>query len=786
MSTQFQLGLELTNIVNPLSQAVSALGSLALVDAIQKAGSDVITEMRLASLIGRHKIDRVIAWHFRKAVGKADQTIISRYMDIVLESGSGPTVQEAIKNPALFSMVIQLSALTFAHEDESLANAIVKAIEKIVRESQERLEIVPDYVSLLGTLRACQQQTAAFSWAPLYESVERKLLDAVKASEIQPTIRNKRSSKRQKVDKPGVANAACLNNRSLPFPVLQCLLMWVQSLQSFPEHRLLQLRCHTGISTAVVWCHHILGLAVTVCLQGSTVLFNGEPGSGSVLIEESNPQQAGASLMNPADQHEPLFSFLNDDNDPSISNETRAEAAGYGLLALKQTGLTAEEIRSASIWITARTMSFIDQARTSKFTHFYPDAPKAENREWEHYWLDSGLPNKDQLMHAATFFFSLNHLDLGEIESSIDPPKKPPFKKSSNWPTLVAILVAFARIREVDLEKCRNMPLSLSACRKLDKFEHGLAEDLCDSQPPDVIVSFEVLSRLLLGHVYTDEYINPAVLVSAWGWSIFFESINADDPIDVPINTIRIECGVPARHGLRKTRIIDGPTDVSMSSITNAKTLSKDPQICYFPGVSTAEKGVTLVGQHSDAFQITQTFEWKSINKVHQKHKLGFRNMQELCSQADRFYPCTHEDNLQSFHEWIDKRTNDLHGGELRPTSVTVSGGSCLFFEGRWPKDDAARSSSMERVLVGMRSTNYPLGAPIEALSAAMGSAISTDIWFFYVSKNPAARWLQLYDLITSCEGGAFSLVIRSRDTCVECAANDALSGKKKPVLVLL
>ena len=135
-------------------------------------------------------------------------------------------------------------------------------------------------------------------------------------------------------------------------------------------------------------------------------------------------------------------------------------------------------------------------------------------------------------------------------------------------------------------------------------------------------VSFEVLLRLLLGHVYT--YTNPAVLVSTWGWSIVLESINANDPIDVPINTIRMECGVPARHCLRRTRIIDGPTDASVVSFTTAqKLLGRDPQICYFRSPSTAEKGVTLVGYHSDAFQITQTFEWKSMNKVHRKHKSG-------------------------------------------------------------------------------------------------------------------------------------------------------------------
>lgn len=251
LPAQFQLGLELTNIVNPISQAVSALGSLALIDAIKKSGSNFITETKLASLIGRHRIDPVIKFHFREMVAKSDQSVISRYLDIILESGSGPTVQEALKNPALFSMVIQLSGLAFAHEDESLANAIVEAIENIVQESGGDLGIVPDYVSLLGTIRACQQQTAAFRWALLYEAAEEKIHKALAG-----------------LDNSSDGISGSIKFRSLPRPVLQGLLMWLQSLQNFPEHRLLHLRCNTGISTVIVWCHHMLGLSLTVQWHG--------------------------------------------------------------------------------------------------------------------------------------------------------------------------------------------------------------------------------------------------------------------------------------------------------------------------------------------------------------------------------------------------------------------------------------------------------------------------------------------------------------------------------------
>ena len=148
---QFHLSLESTNIVNSIGQAASALGSLALIDAIKKSGSDFITETKLANLLGRHRIDPIIEHHFREMVAESDQSVLSRY-------GSGPTVQEALKTPALFPMVIQLSWLAFAHQDESLANAIVGAIEKIVQESNGDVGIVPDYVSLLGTIQSCRQQ----------------------------------------------------------------------------------------------------------------------------------------------------------------------------------------------------------------------------------------------------------------------------------------------------------------------------------------------------------------------------------------------------------------------------------------------------------------------------------------------------------------------------------------------------------------------------------------------------------------------------------------------------
>ncbi|KAK3174427.1 hypothetical protein OEA41_001673 [Lepraria neglecta] len=600
LPVQFQLGLELTNIVNPISQAVSALGSLALVDAIRKSGSDAITETKLASLIGRHRIDPIIKTHFHEAVSKADQSVISRYVDIILESGSGPTVQESLKNPALFSMVIQLSALAFSQEDEPLSNAIVEAIERIVRESGRNHDLVPYYVALLGTIRACQQQTVAFRWSCLYEAVEYRIQDALR-------IAKGNAPKRRKLAMDVYSAHATmkrwqsLQQRCLPFPVLQALLMWLQALQSFPENRLLHLRCDSGISTIVVWCYHILGLSLVVNLEGCEIRFGDAP--VNIVVEESEAQEVGATLMDPKGSNEPLFTLTDNDGNPMIGSEIRAEACGYGLEVLKRAGASKDDTRHCLEKVIAESLKI---ARRSSNYHLprgpANDSPTelGENNASSRL-LEPYFPSEERILQAGRFLFAQSLLDLPAIESLIVPPihEKPTISRSVSS-RLVAVLITFARINEDDLEKCSRMPLSLSVL-ELSNWA-GYQPAGSDARDIDLLNSFETLSHLLLGHMFSREYVSPAVLVSGWGWSIFFNSVDAVDPADISINTMRVLCGVPTLRGFRRARIIDGPTGTRMS-FTTAKTVNKDPGIDFFPGVSTAKRGLPLVGYHSDAFQ---------------------------------------------------------------------------------------------------------------------------------------------------------------------------------------
>lgn len=782
LPTGFQLGLELTNIASPLSTALSKLGSLALIDAIKRSGSDAITEMKLASLLGRHRIDSIMEINFRGAVAKSDQSVISRYVDIMLESGAGPTVQEALKNPALFSMIIQLSLLAFAHEDVPLANATVTAIENILRDSGATLEAAPDYVSLLGTIRACQQQTIAFQWLWYYDAVESKIRAALETHEGDDQRIN-RAAKRRRVHSPRKAMPRSITTRSMPFAVFQTLLMWLQSLQTFPEDRLLQIKCDTGLSTIVVWCHYVLGLNVNVRLsKGGNIRFG--QGLSNVYLEECKPKQAGASLLDAADQHEPLFSLSTSDDDPSIWFEDRADAYGYGIKILNFIIHEVEELHMCAHWIIGRSIALFRSSIMSN------DVESLELvRSHRHL-------TEQKMLDAGSFLFALDPIDVTLVETSM----KESLKKSKdmkaimnrfNWSGLVAILLTFARIR--DLEQCQNLPLSTEVYWRLQKDDHGIEKfDLNASSPlPDLIISFRLLSRLLLGHCYSDDYVKSAVLISAWGWSLFLDCIDAVDPVDVSIDTFRVMPGVPCRRGVRKTRIIDGPTDVRLSS-TLGETLDHHDHVTYFPGVSTAKRGSVLVGHHgSDAFSITQSFDWRSHHRLDKKYKIGFREMQNLRMDFDILPPCECESPFLEDVKLIDRTARFQHG---RTGAIYEVEHLRSVYEPQWPAPNGDLDASRERVFV-KRLLGPPIAREIQyrGPSDVRYSSRRKDaagIWFFYVTHNSAARWLQLNDIYWyTTRDRDVSLVVRSKGCCIKCVLDSPmldLSEKSGLTFVLL
>ena len=489
MDAQFQLGFELTNILNPAAQAVSAISSIAIVDAVRKAGSDVLTEVKLASFLGKNRIDPILEAHFRQAVTKSERNLISRYLEIVLESGAGPTIQNALKDTALFSMIVQMSLLCSVHEHQPFANAMVQAIQRIVRDFKGNPEAIPDYPSLLGTMRVIQRETAAFQWSALFASVERTIRERLSKADprLKPTAKKRRRNKTSYLN----LDRHSLNDRGLSFPILQSLLLALESLQHFFEERQIYIECGTGISTLVVWCFHILGLSVKVCIEDREVTFGDEP--FNVLIKEISTMSSSVSLIIPCSKSEPLFTLSSSERDPKFGPELRAKILGFGQAALKEVDVQPRDMIRACYSVIAAALTSLNRdcscKDSSSFTMHLSEPHKAHCKR-----TPRRFPGKSQIVEAARVLFGLHEVDEARLEEVECTQAKS--KRQKTYAPLVPLLLSLSRVQRQDLEQCADVPLSIKAYKKRLNSETSNT-GLFDMGFPDITESFQILAHFL-------------------------------------------------------------------------------------------------------------------------------------------------------------------------------------------------------------------------------------------------------------------------------------------------
>ena len=770
MDTQFQLGLELTNILNPLTSAVSALGSLALAKAIKKGGSDVLTELELAKVLGRNSIEPGILLNFREIVARSGHAPLSRYVDIILDSGAGPTVRNALQNPELLAMVIQLSALCSMHEIDSLAHAIVEAMERNAKELKAGLDDVPDYLSLCGTLRVCKEDTIGFRWCDFYDAVERR---------IESSFDDVRSRKRSRINSTSweSARSADLKRpsiaiRILPFPVLQVLLMSIHTIQHFPEERILHIECTTGISSIIVWCYYILDLNVKLTFHGREIVF-GKP-STNVFVRESPSKESFASLLHPNCQHEPLFTLSSGEGDPVLTPELRKPLRGFGRDMISQLGVDGENLDNYAKWVICQSIRVLS-ARTELKARLIPGQSLSKLRHSSAEWSNAETCGftENKIISASTLLFDCV---LAGEENFSDPDNcSAPLKRHTlDLSSLVVLLLALARVQPEDLVNCSDLPLSVPVQQQMRHGEphvRAIADGSLREVEISLTTSFDVLSRFLQGSTFSRQRNQCSILVSACGWSIYFDSINGDDPAYTFASTLRVVRGIPTRDGVRRTRIVDGPTQLLFSPSDPIKLKTKWKRLMeIFPGVGVASRERALIGfQGSDAFQITQAFEWPYQGTIPRRHLLGFREMLDISQKFYQLSPCDCDSgpsDLQSVLEPFITCDDTLGEKTLFPKNDTLRTLFCLengqvdVYSNR---DSITRAPDREKSFTEWVFTRHSI----------LECRQSFEAWLFYVSHKPASRWMQMSDmypsLVTNC-GKESLLLLRSPDTCLHCA----------------
>ena len=751
MQKQFSLGLELTSLLQPLILA-SKVGALAAADAIKCSGSDVLTELKLASIFGRLRIDESMAENFRHIVMHSNHSIISKYLNMVLESGAGPTVQQAAKNPALFSMVVQLSALAFAHKGESLAFAIQVSIERILEIDGSNVESAPEYVSLTGTLRACQQQTISFPWTYFFERVENTIISTTRPSAHAAS----ENASMKEVQTAAAEKATSISNRALPFVVLQSLIMWLPNLQHFQGHRMLHLKCSQGISTIVIWCYFVLGINVCVDYGGTRLSYGQDP--CNILIESCSPGEDHAVLLDLIDHNEVLFSLSPLPTDPSLDLEWRADAHGFGRRILELSMLSNEEVNTLSNWIATHAIQLSECC--------YYQMPNNTCREF----------SRQQVTLAARFLFAIK-------QDFVDPiPLSQPSGALSElqtrgevlplWAPLFRLVFIFSQIH--DLSSCAKLPLSIEAFREQARpfYSRIIPEKILIRELSDLTSSFRLVTHLMLGRCFTGAYVLDAVLVSSWGWSIYLDSIRAEDPSEVSTQLLHIVHGVPTRNGVRKSRIIDGPQDYARALATRTCN-DRNFLLSMYPKTCDAKRRGYLIGFHgTDTFAVVQTIEYMSEKHQLNNFKLGFRQMANLCTRTAFTLSCACHVKPSINIVTLAQEIGLKHGRQEAETGDISSPDIPFIYRRLWPSVGTFSDESIPEEMVFSR-TKVAQSSTKQYGSDGTGSRHDEQlvVYFYYVSENPAARWLLLCDISRELQiQGDCVLGMRGKSCCIRCA----------------
>ncbi|KFH47055.1 hypothetical protein ACRE_020630 [Hapsidospora chrysogenum ATCC 11550] len=763
-----QLGVELTNFIIPLTKTAFRLGSPAIREAIDRSGSDELTEIKLAHILGRARLDQSISAHFRSIVAHSHHAVLSRFLkELILESGAGPTVSHALAgdNAALLSMVVQVSFLAWYHDHQSLAQAIVQAVDDILVESKSAPSHGLNYVSLLGTVGACQQQTAAFSWEHHYRAIEDKIYSHIKNSGATSRHRTRRRLRSDRSSNQ--PQHRCVSQRQIPYVVLKALIKSLDSIQRFPEECLLQLSCNEGVSSVVLWCYHILGVSVVLRIFDTVIQFGDGP--YNITVDACDPGQCSAVLLQRTAENAPVFNLVSGDGDPYLHSDQRVDAKGFLKFLLGTEGIQGDELVAHAGWLASQCLELLNSGSgpladdntigTAAVNHDIPTGYTGTFHE------EIGEPEsmhrilQDEIFQAVTFLFDMN---LEDLQGACTSRHRPIKRRGAWWASASALIFSFARVKHLDTSA--PFPLSVDSFRTLSVENHGMTyTDALRGPVPDTIRCFELLSRLLLAALYTKEYVSKAFLISSRGWSVFLDTIDAVDPADVSSGSIHIKPGVPARHGIRKARIIDGMTDVGISS-TRGIVVNDEPPIFFWPGVWSSKLVATHIGYHGqDAFTVVQTYEWGNSRQSRKKWRLGFREKQDMCMRFSilKGCPCDDQVSEDAVRCAIDKllvwpanmAPNSQDTAESKVKQVCVA---------KHPETARDASHTPERVFNG-----------------------GSDAWFFFVTGDGAARWLGLenFDHL-SLDENKYPRIIRGRSCCADCAVRACTL--RAPALVLL
>ncbi|MCJ1479395.1 hypothetical protein MMC13_008080 [Lambiella insularis] len=553
-------------------------------------------------------------------VNKSAIQSLAGIAEIILEVGAGPTVQHAVKHASFFSMLVQLSLLLWAHNVTSLADSLSKALELRAAGTEKTL---PSYNHLTGTLRCIQQQTSGFLWELQFAAV-----DAMLTSKLRMNITNR--------------------GRIIPHVILRTLVDALPAVQRFPGSHLLAIQTGEGITTLVVWIHHVLGLSVEV--QSDHDVFRFGQDSHCVSIDSRCQGEGGLPNVTLFNEVKDIFFRATVDplDDPILSPESRHTLEGYGLTYL--TYFRGDAKRS--------------QAFVQRFIHSclqIAEKERARQKLGPSSTSNERVPSDERILDVGRIIFPLYTISPNDIEPTshtqpnqnapdgsvaslaasdgLQPDSRFSYMPPKFEQELIHIVFALAMVN--NLWECKHVLLKIhdKPISKYYPFGVNTARD-----------AFETLAMLLLDPPPKKQDLDRASVVSCWGWSLCISSILCQDPGELHAE-LSIKKGVPARSKERKEWIMD-----HASGREWLHSLEHEDDLDY---KAVARPGDHIVGlesfiEHSNAKYLVGTtdvaFQVYTVRTCSHSPDLtdyayirfGFRFMQELYWKVSGVPNCDH------------------------------------------------------------------------------------------------------------------------------------------------
>lgn len=660
-SNQFSLSLELTRLL-PLSTLYDK-GAQAIINfgrQLKNSGSDIIVEDDLVLVFGRSKISATLGSSFKTLVAESGSNI-PLLEGIMLQAGPGPTVGRALREPPYFSMVVQLSLLSWSYETRALATALSETLHKRVEGSNSvnPSPTAPSSSDIYGVLQACLRQTSAFNWNRLLQAVANKL---------------------------GFAPHAV--HGPLPSVVLQGALDMFPSVQSLPQDRIVHIRLPQddtnawGTCPLVVWTHHLLDLNVIVRRKTGTVHF-GDGTIAQIVIEEL-PIHDEPSVT--------LLDALGDElleirPEPGMASMTidsvlRVRAKGYG------NQIIFDSLKDMESCIKAEDKAVLEEIQVTVCaisqlisSHLYHDDARRfgiEDRRSSNFRdCTDDLRHhvdRDKILKASKFLFENPDLSQRTVDNYIpsytyhalkgcELPVSGAFRAvckrrsiSDDWiaeswdllclelVTLSVLNIAFAHV--LNLEDCTSLMLSVHSSVQLSGEDlSGQLHDWDGRRNLYVRAEtwLQIVSAALMGSTATTKSLpwDLVCLVSDGGWSAWMPIFSGEDPASLKSGSVFICRGTPCRNGVWKSFVWDMGTGEKLQTYGCQKVEGAGQQASLRCArkVSFANP---FCGELTNSFVVFACITQHDNRPGKRSSRIGFRELQESLWCTSLLKRCRH------------------------------------------------------------------------------------------------------------------------------------------------